>query len=131
MTEERMYPVEEPQPVPAPEAEKPEEEEEEEDISDLFEIPKQGYEKEDISDLTDFTEEDEEELVGVSEEDVMGEEEKTEEEPEEEPEAEKPHWSDEDIKRYEESQRPQVVRKPLYRRTTKPVTPPDQISGTR
>ena len=125
MVEERVIPEEEPQPITEPVKE------EEEDLSDMFEVPKQGYEREDVSDLFE-----------VSEEDAMGEDEEAEDlfevsEEAEEPEAEsepvkvEPHWSDEDIKRYEKSQRPQVVRKPIIRRTTKPYTPPDQISGTR
>jgi len=97
-----------------------EEEEEGEDLSDLFEAPKQGYEKEDISDIFE-----------VSEEDIMGEDEGEEGiedlfEAGEEPEA--PHWSDEDIKRYEQIQKKQQARKPTYRRTAKRYTPP-QIGG--
>jgi len=94
-----------------------EEEEEGEDLSDLFEAPKQGYEKEDISDIFE-----------VSEEDIMGEDEGEEgiedlfEAGGEEPEA--PHWSDEDIRRYEQIQKKQQAKKPTYRRTAKRYTPP-------
>lgn len=120
MAEELVTPEEESQPIPEPEKEE-EEEDEGEDLSDMFEVPKQGYEKEDISDLFE-----------VSDEDIMGVDEEAEaEEPEEEPVKEEPHWSDEDIKRHEESLKPKIVRKPVFRRTTKRYTPPDQLSGTR
>jgi len=105
------------------------EEDEIEDISDLFEVPKQGIEKEDLSDIFE-----------VGEEDIMGEDEEEEgiedlfevgendaEKLEEEEEA--PHWSDEDIKRYERIQKKQQVQKPVYRRTLKRYTPPAQIGG--
>ena len=93
------------------------EEDEIEDISDLFEVPKQGVEKEDISDV--FEEEGIEDLFEVGENDA----EKLEEE------EEAPHWSDEDIKRYERIQKKQQVQKPVYRRTLKRYTPPAQIGG--
>lgn len=121
---------EEPQPTPEPVKEEGGEDEVE-DLSDMFEVPKQGMEKEDLSDLVTITDEEEDELVGVSEEDVLGEDEEPEPEPVLESEEEEPHWSDEDIKRYRESQRSQVARNPVIRRTTKPYTPPGQIGGVK
>ena len=118
MTEERINPEEEPEPVPEPEKD----EDEEEDLSDLFEVHHRAYEEADISDLVDFTDADREALLG------MGKEEESEEKPEVE---EKPHWSDEDIRRYEELQRQQLARKPTYKRTAKRYTPPDQMGGIR
>jgi len=129
MVEERINPLEE-EPEIVPE---PKEEEEGEDLSDMFEVPDTGYEKEKIPFLG-LTEEDEEELIGVSEEDIMGEEEEAEDDEEklkEEEKPEEPHWSDEDIRRHEELQRQQLARKPTYKRTAKRYTPPDQIGGTR
>lgn len=133
MVEERINPPEE-EPLPAPEPVK--DEEEQEDLSDLFEVPRSSFEKEDMSDLIEVSEED---VMGEDEENVLGEDEEAEEEskeelePEPEPEPVKvePHWSDGDLKRFEESKRPRIVRKPVIRRTTKPYTPPDRISGMR
>jgi len=104
--------------------------EDEEDLADLFEVEKQGIEKEDLSDIFEVTDED-----------VMGEDEEEEdisdvlasegEEPEEE-KTEEPHWSDEDIERYRQSQRPQPARKPVFKRTAKRYIPPaGQLGGTR
>jgi len=118
--EERILPVgEEPRPMLTPEPEA--EEEEGEDLSDMFEAPSnQRYEREDLSDLFEVTEED-----------IMGEEEIEDDEAslEEKPEA---HWADEDIRRYQQSLRPQPLSKPFYRRTAKRYIPPQPgIGGTR
>ena len=109
-----------------------EEEEEGEDLSDLFEVPKQGVEKEDISDVFEVGEEDimgeEEPEEGIEDLFEVGEEkEETEDDEaklEEEGEQEAPHWSDEDIKRYEKIQKQQQAKKPVYQRTTKRYIPP-------
>ena len=114
-------------------------EDEEEDLSDLFEVPKSSIEKEDMSDLFEVSEED---VLGEEEEEESiedlfeGNEEKEESEVAEDDgekikEEETPHWSDEDIRRYEELQRQQLARKPTYKRTAKRYTPPDQIGGIR